>query len=149
MLVLLSFLHWTARPSTKGPPPTIREIVACETAKDRAISACASPLASRWIASCRWCGVRAAGRPNLTPRAFARALPSPVRARISERSNLLKDEEICAEPPNRKASHRAISLERAKNPNERLSMNVPKRKNENFCSTEVIYVSNPQCEPSL
>src|SRR5262249_22206260 len=46
-------------------------------------SAWASPLARRWIASCRWCGVSAVGRPNFTPRSLARFLPSPVRARIS------------------------------------------------------------------
>ncbi len=45
------------------------------------------------MASCLWCGVRAVGRPNLTPRAFARVLPSPVRAMISSRSN-------SASPPN-------------------------------------------------
>jgi hypothetical protein len=54
------------------------------------MSACALPLASRWRASCGWCGVRAAGRPNFTPLAFARFLPSPVRARISSRSNSAK-----------------------------------------------------------
>src|SRR5262249_14039504 len=32
-------------------------------------------------------GVSFGGRPNLTPRAFARCLPSVVRARISSRSN--------------------------------------------------------------
>jgi hypothetical protein len=64
-----------------------RDIVACETLKVRATSACASPLASLWIASCRWCGVSAVGRPNFTPRSLARFLPSPVRARISSLSN--------------------------------------------------------------
>src|SRR6516162_431690 len=56
-------------------------MVACETLNVRATSACALPLASRWSASCRWSGVSAAGRPNFTPLAFARFLPSPVRAR--------------------------------------------------------------------
>jgi hypothetical protein len=54
------------------------------------MSACASPLASRSIASWRWCGVSDCGRPNFTPRAFARVLPSLVRARISSRSNSAK-----------------------------------------------------------
>ena len=67
-----------------------RDIVACETLNDRATSACASPLARRWRASCRWCGVSAVGRPNFTPRSLARFLPSPVRARISSRSNSAK-----------------------------------------------------------
>ena len=35
----------------------------------------------------RWCGVSFRGRPNLTPRSWARFLPSPVLARISSRSN--------------------------------------------------------------
>src|SRR5262245_37052508 len=38
-------------------------------------------------ASCRCCAVRAAGRPKRTPLALARLRPSPVRARISSRSN--------------------------------------------------------------
>ena len=71
-----------------------RDIVACETLKDRATSACASPRASLWIASCRWWAVRALGRPNLTPLALARALPSLVRARISSRSNSAKPPRI-------------------------------------------------------
>jgi hypothetical protein len=33
------------------------------------------------------------GRPNRTPRAFARLLPSPVRARIGSRSNSVKPEQ--------------------------------------------------------
>jgi hypothetical protein len=71
-----------------------REIVACETLNVRATSACASPLPSRCRASLHWCGVRAVGRPNFTPLAFARALPSLVRARIKSRSNSAKPARI-------------------------------------------------------
>jgi len=46
-----------------------------------------SPLSRRLTASCFWCGVSLNGRPNLCPRALARALPSLVRARINSRSN--------------------------------------------------------------
>jgi hypothetical protein len=57
-----------------------RDIVACETLKDRATSASASPLARRWKASCRWCGVSAAGRPKRTPRALRRLKRAERRA---------------------------------------------------------------------
>ena len=62
-------------------------IVVASTLYDRAISASPSPELRRSMASCRWWGVTLRGRPNLTPRSCARFLPSPVRARISSRSN--------------------------------------------------------------
>src|SRR5215813_8426158 len=65
-------------------------MVACETLNVRATSACASPAARRCSASWRWCGVILRGRPNRTPRSLARFRPSPVRARISSRSNSAK-----------------------------------------------------------
>ena len=39
------------------------------------------------MASRRWCGVNLRGLPISTPRALARSRPSPVRLRISSRSN--------------------------------------------------------------
>ena len=51
------------------------------------MSAQLSPSARRANTSVRWCGVRTLGRPKRTPRAFARLRPSPVRSRISSRSN--------------------------------------------------------------
>ena len=58
---------------TKGRERPSLETVAWLTLKVRATSACEYPSLSRWMASWRWCGVRACGRPNFTPRAFARA----------------------------------------------------------------------------
>jgi len=64
-----------------------RPIVVGSTAKVRATSACVSPAARRCRVSWRWWCVSFGGRPNLTPRPLARVRPSPVRARISSRSN--------------------------------------------------------------
>jgi len=47
----------------------------------------ASPASRRLSASLTWCAVIFGGRPIFTPRALARLRPSPVRARISSRSN--------------------------------------------------------------
>ena len=70
------------------PMPTSLEIVLCETLNRRAKSACvAVPSAMALTASAFWCAVSIGGRPMWTPRALARSRPSPVRARISSRSN--------------------------------------------------------------
>jgi hypothetical protein len=66
------------------------EIRACDTPYDLAISACTSPRSSLSRASRRWNSDSFDGLPSLTPRAFARFKPSPVRARISSLSNLAK-----------------------------------------------------------
>jgi hypothetical protein len=56
--------------------------------KVRAISRTGSPFVSRrLIASRIWWAVIFGLRPIFTPRALARSRPSPVRARISSRSN--------------------------------------------------------------
>jgi hypothetical protein len=60
------------------------------TLKLRAISRVGSPASFRFRASALWYGVNLKCGPNFTPRAFARALPSLVRARISSRSNSAK-----------------------------------------------------------
>jgi hypothetical protein len=52
-----SFHAATAALTSKGPGAARRLIVDCDTAYDRAMSACASPLASLSMASWRWCGV--------------------------------------------------------------------------------------------
>src|SRR4051794_28901805 len=49
-----------------------------------------SPRSRRAIASRFWCGTNFGFRPSLTPRALARARPSPVRVRISSRPNSAK-----------------------------------------------------------
>jgi hypothetical protein len=46
-----------------------------------------SPASHRLWASAFWNAVSTGGLPNLTPAAIARRLPSPVRSRISSRSN--------------------------------------------------------------
>src|SRR5215510_10125656 len=51
------------------------------------ISASRSPAARRLMASRRWKSDNLGLRPNLTPFAIARLRPSPVRSRISSRSN--------------------------------------------------------------
>jgi hypothetical protein len=51
------------------------------------MSVSTSPASRRAIASLRWCPVSFGLRPKITPLAFARARPSPVRVRISSRSN--------------------------------------------------------------
>jgi hypothetical protein len=58
-----------------------------------------SPASRRAIASRRWWPVSFGLRPRITPLAFARSRPSPVRVRISSRSN-------SANPPN------AVSIKR-------------------------------------
>ena len=64
------------------------DMVAWLTLNRRARSACVTLLAaSAARASCCWCFVSFGGRPIRTPRARARFLPSPVRARMSSRSN--------------------------------------------------------------
>jgi hypothetical protein len=54
------------------------------------MSASGSPASRREMASRRWCGVNLGRLPMATPLAFARSRPSPVRARISSRSNSAK-----------------------------------------------------------
>jgi len=63
------------------------------TLYDRAMSVSTSPASRRAIASLRWWPVSFGLRPRMTPLAFARSRPSPVRVRISSRSN-------SANPPN-------------------------------------------------
>jgi hypothetical protein len=54
------------------------------------------PPRHRASASRCWCFVSFAGRPICTPAALARRMPSPVRARISSRSNSA----VCGAPHN-------------------------------------------------
>jgi hypothetical protein len=61
--------------------------IASHPGQVRAISRTVSPLSRRSTASRIWCAVSFGLRPIFTPRALARSRPSPVRARISSRSN--------------------------------------------------------------
>jgi hypothetical protein len=65
----------------------------------RATSATASPALIRSIAAWRGCTVSFFGRPKRTPRALARSLPSPVRARMCVRSNLSCDKQCRGDEP--------------------------------------------------
>jgi hypothetical protein len=86
-----------------------RYTVARSTPNVWATSATASPAAILSIASRRRCTESFFGRPNRTPRALARSRPSPVRARISVRSN-------SARPPRMVSmSRRAASLVHLRN----------------------------------